>query len=713
MSLDPLEIQLLDALRTLGGGGDGGAPEAEAIWRAQVRSRLCDFAARELGATGRSFYSIASAGHESNAAVALALRATDPALLHYRSGAFYLARAEQAGRDGVTDILHGVTAARDEPIAGGRHKVFGHPDLAVVPQTSTIASHLPRAVGVAFAIDRARRLGLESAWPEDAVVVCSFGDASVNHATAQAGLNTAAWLAHQALPLPLLFLCEDNGIGISVRSPGGWVETALRGRPALEYAFAPGDDPELVLETADDLVQRIRKTRRPGILHLRTVRYLSHAGADVEAAYRTPQEIRAEWAADPILATGRWLVEAGGRTGAELADEYLAERERIVALAHESAGLPQLESAEEVMRPLAPRSVVTGAPGAANGEPVTLAQAINAALADGLERDPKVLVFGEDVAVKGGVYGVTRGLQQRFGAGRVFDTLLDETSILGLALGAGLSGLLPVPEIQYLAYLHNAEDQLRGEAATLQFFSQGRFRNGMVVRVAGYGYQKGFGGHFHNDDAIGVLRDIPGIVIASPARPDDAAALLRTCLASARADGTVCVYLEPIALYHTRDLVEDGDDGWLAPPAGEAPLGKARTYGEGEDLTLVSWAYGLRMSLRVARRLAAQGVQARVVDLRWLAPLPVADLLREAEATGRVLAVDETRQTGGVSEGILAALVDAGFQGAIARVASKDSFIPLGDAASLVLLSEAEIEAAALRLCEGSSAPADDLLSPR
>ena len=520
----------------------------------------------------------------------------------------------------------------------------------------------------------------------------------MNHATAQAGLNSAAYLAHQGLPLPLLFVCEDNGIGISVRSPGGWVESALRARPALGYEAASGNDPELVLEAAQDLAERVRARRRPAVLHLRTVRYLSHAGADVEAAYRTLDEIRAEWAADPLLATGRWLVEAGARTGAELADEYLAERERVLAAAHEAAELPQLATAEEVMRPLAPRTAQAKPAAGANGEPVTLAQAVNAALADALERDPAVLVFGEDVAVKGGVYGVTRGLQRRFGAGRVFDTLLDETSILGLALGAGVSGLLPVPEIQYLAYLHNAEDQLRGEAATLQFFSQGRYRNGLVVRIAGYGYQRGFGGHFHNDDAVGVLRDIPGLVLASPGRPDDASAMLRTCLDSARADGTVCVFLEPIALYHMRDLHEEGDDGWLAPSAGDAPLGRARTYGDGDDLTIVSWANGLRMSLRVARRLAAQGLQARVVDLRWLAPLPLDALLREASATGRVLVADETRRTGGVSEGVVAALVDAGFEGRIARVASKDSFIPLGDASSLVLLSEEEIEAAALAL---------------
>src|SRR5581483_8468344 len=198
------EEQFLARLRAVALSPPAPDPRAEAVWRAQVRSRLCDFAARALQEEGQGFYSIASAGHESNAAVALALRTTDPALLHYRSGAFYLARAGQVGRDGVPDILRGVTAAAEEPIAGGRHKVFGHHELAVIPQTSTIASHLPRAVGVAFAIERARKLGLDHAWEPDAVVACSFGDASVNHATAQAALNSSAALAHQGLPLPLL-----------------------------------------------------------------------------------------------------------------------------------------------------------------------------------------------------------------------------------------------------------------------------------------------------------------------------------------------------------------------------------------------------------------------------------------------------------------------------------------------------------------------------
>ncbi len=704
--LDPLEQHLIEALGRLASeAAPASLPaEAEAAWRAQIASRAIDHAARWLQAEKRGYYTIGSAGHESNALVALALRATDPALLHYRSGGFYLARAEQVGRDGVWDVLLGMAAAAEEPIAGGRHKVFGHHDLAVIPQTSTIASHLPRAVGLAFAIERARELGVRCEWPLDAVVVCSFGDASLNHATAQSALNTAAHYAYQGRPLPLLFVCEDNGIGISVPTPEAWVEQSLYGRPELAVERAEGDDPAGALATARELASWVRDHRHPAVLHLSTVRFLSHAGADLETAYRSGPEIRADYERDPLLATGRWLVACGARTGEQLATEYLETRARILERAFEATERPQMATAEDVMRPLAPRSPAAVAVLVGDRSPredrLTLAQAINSALSDVLERHQETLVFGEDVAVKGGVYGVTRGLRAQFGETRVFDTLLDETSILGLALGSSISGFVPIPEIQYLAYVHNAEDQLRGEAATLQFFSQGAYRNGMVVRIQGYGYQRGFGGHFHNDNAVGVLRDIPGLVIASPARPEDAAPMLETCVAAAKVDGSVCVFLEPIALYHTRDLHEEGDEVWLGARGAEhVPIGAAYThYPDGGDLTILTWGNGLYLSLRVARRLHERGIGARVVDLRWLAPLPVAEMLRGASATGRALVVDETRRTGGVGEGIVAELLDGGYDGRLARVSSKDSFVPLGNAARLVLLSEDEIEAAALRL---------------
>jgi 2-oxoisovalerate dehydrogenase E1 component len=339
--------------------------------------------------------------------------------------------------------------------------------------------------------------------------------------------------------------------------------------------------------------------------------------------------------------------------------------------------------------------------------PLTLAQTVNATLADAMLANPHLLVFGQDVAVKGGVYGVTKGLRDRFGPGRVFDTLLDETTILGMALGAGLAGALPVPEIQYLAYLHSAEDQVRGEAATMQFFSQGAFRNPMVLRLPGLAYQEGFGGHFHNDNSVAVLRDIPGLVLAVPARAEDAAPMLRTCLGAAAVDGAVCVFLEPIALYHGGDLYAAGDGMWLspyAPPeqweAGQVPIGRARVYqiGSGEDLTILTFGNGVRLSLRAAAVLAEEDVGARVVDLRWLSPLPAADLVRESAVTGRVLVVDETRASGGVGEGVIAALVDAGFVGAARRVAAADSYLPLGPAAARMLVDVPAIVTAARAL---------------
>jgi 2-oxoisovalerate dehydrogenase E1 component len=689
------------------------------LFESQIASRHLDLAARWLRGKGKGFYTIGSSGHEGNACVAGALRPTDPALLHYRSGGFYLERARQVpGHDAIRDVMLGVCAATEEPIAGGRHKVFGHKDLAVIPQTSTIASHLPRAVGVAFAIERARKLALPCPWPGDAVVVCSFGDASANHSTATGAINTACHVAFQHLPLPLLFVCEDNGLGISVSTPEGWIRAAYGSRAGLRYFSADGCDLADAHEASTEAAAWVRANRRPAFLHLSTVRLMGHAGTDAEATYRTPAEIEADIARDPCIQTARLLIRSGTLSQDEVIARYEAMRERVRAAALEAAEKPQLATAAQIMAPLAHRRPAAiraeserGTASEARAKlhegklpeeegPLTLALAINRALADGLAKYPEMLVFGEDVGRKGGVYGITKALLRRASAARVFDTLLDEQSILGLALGAGVSGFLPVPEIQYLAYLHNAEDQLRGEAATLSFFSNGQYKNPLVVRIAGYGYQKGFGGHFHNDDAIAVLRDIPGILIASPALPDDAASMMRTCLSAAKVDGSVCVYLEPIALYHTRDLHQDGDAGWLRPyptVTEASPLG-GRTHGSGGDLTIVTSGNGLYMSLRVQKRLEAENVRARVLDLRWLAPLPVADLLREAQATGKVLIVDETRRSGGISEGVLAALIDGGFQGPMLRVTSEDSFVPLGDAWKKVLLDEESIEAAALKL---------------
>jgi len=702
------------------------AAEAIGLFEDQLTSRQLDVAARELKTTNRSFYTIGSAGHENNAVVGAQLRPTDPAFLHYRSGGFFLARARQVpGSTPTLDALLGVVASSDDPISQGRHKVWGSQAMWIPPQTSTIASHLPKAMGLAFSLARARRLGVASGLPDDAVVACSFGDASANHATALSAINTARYTVRIGLAMPLLLVCEDNDTGISVPTPEGWIAETFGNQQHLRYVLADGEIDE-VWEAVGAAVEHVRVTRQPAFLHLRTVRLWGHAGSDAEHGYRSLPEIEAIEARDPLVRNARRLVELGAASAAELAQLVADTRARVSAVAEEAARRPRLQTTEEVIAPLAPYhpdrvSARAATPIATTEErrasfggtlpeearlPAarTMAGAINAALADELLRRPELLLFGEDVGRKGGVYGVTGGLQKRFRQARVFDTLLDETSILGIAQGAAHIGLLPVPEIQYLAYLHNALDQLRGEAASLQFFSSGQFRNPMVVRVPGLAYQKGFGGHFHNDNSIGALRDIPGLVLATPSRGDDAARMFRGAVAMAAEDGRVVVFLEPIALYHERDLHEPGDNGWLtdypAPPSVLLP-GEVAVHGvtDGDvDLLLVSYANGLRLSLQAARRLTEEhDLRVRVMDLRWLNPLPIDAIRAHAEEVGTVVVVDECRATGGgVADAIVADLAERGVGRRYASVRAVDSFVPLGPATAAVLVGVDQVVSASV-----------------
>ncbi len=699
------------------------AAMAVELWEDQALSRALDVEARRLKAEGKSFYTISGAGHEQNAILGAQLRLTDPCFLHYRAGGFMMARSRKAADvDPALDTLLSICAKADDPISQGRHKVWGSRRLWVPPQTSTIASHLPKAVGMAFGIGRARRLGHDTGLEPDSIVLCSFGDASANHASALTAINSARYALRRGNPMPILFLCEDNGIGISVETPPRWIRESFGGMRNLRFLDAVGEMDE-VWDTVEEAIHLCRSRRLPVFIRLETQRLWGHAGSDIETAYRTPAEIEAVEANDPLLRNARRLIETGAAHPHGLASRLESIRLRVRAVSAEVVTRRPLESPEEVMAPLAPwdesrvrASAEGGVPEEARrafwgkelpeeaSAPVrrTMAAHLSAALADEMLRRPEIVVFGEDVGRKGGVYYVTAGLQKRFGTARVVDTLLDETTILGVAQGLGLSGFLPVPEIQYLAYVHNAVDQLRGEAASLQFFSAGQFRNPMVVRIAGLAYQKGFGGHFHNDNSIGGLRDIPGLVIATPSRGDEAVRILRGCLAMAAECGRVAVFLEPIALYHEKDLHAEGDGGWLSdyPPPGDAILpGEVGIHGEG-DLLIVSYANGLRMSLQAQRILEEKhGVQSQVLDLRWLNPLPLDAIRRAAEGKRAVLVVDECRRTGGgIAEPVVAELAERGYPGKLRSVRALDSYVPLGPAANLVLIQVKDILDAALAL---------------
>ncbi|MBB5206613.1 thiamine pyrophosphate-dependent enzyme [Chiayiivirga flava] len=706
-------------------GSGATAADFEALFESQLVSRHLDLMARVLRVKNKVFYTIGSSGHEGNAMVARLTRHTDPAFLHYRSGAFMAERFRKLpGMDPIMDSALSFAASAEDPASGGRHKVWGSKPLWVLPQTSTIASHLPKALGTAIAIEQARRIGHTLPVPADSIAICSFGDASSNHATAQTAFNAAAWTAYQKLPAPVLFVCEDNGIGISVKTPGGWIAANFSGRRDLDYFYADGLDVAEGYTQVQRAVEHCRTTRRPTFLHLRTTRIMGHAGTDFEIEWRSIEELCAVEATDPLLRSAAIALESGLYSKDALIAKYEDIRAKCFAAADEADRRTKITTLAEVVRPLAPYT-----PDAVKAEaervtdtdkriavfggedklperqpPRHLAIQINNALHDLFAKYPDTLLFGEDVAQKGGVYTVTKGLHKTFKNARVFNTLLDETMILGLAQGYANMGMLPVPEIQYLAYFHNACDQIRGEAASLQFFSNDQYRNPMLVRIAGLGYQKGFGGHFHNDNSITALRDIPGLVVGCPSRGDDAATMLRTLAALARVDGRVTVFLEPIALYMTKDLHEAGDGQWLFPypaPDQAMPLGEGRVYNDdADDLVIFSYGNGIPMSLRAARAIeAAHGWRVRVVDLRWLVPLNEAFIAAQAKGAKRILVVDEGRHSAGVGEGVITAIVEGG-SGAtpLRRVVGADTYTPLAGAALLVLPGDDDIVNAAAEL---------------
>jgi 2-oxoisovalerate dehydrogenase E1 component len=402
-------------------------------------------------------------------------------------------------------------------------------------------------------------------------------------------------------------------------------------------------------------------------------------------------------------------------SGDDIVARYEEMRDRVDRVAQDALAKPRLETAGEVMASIDPvigakrspplpsttaRDVLFAKDARNLAKPVTLAKSINFALADLMLQYPNVALFGEDVARKGGVYGVTQGLQEKFGAARVFDTLLDEQTILGLAIGMGHNGFVPIPEIQFLAYLHNAEDQIRGEAATLSFFSNQLYRNPMVVRIAGLPYQKGFGGHFHNDNSLAVLTDIPGIIVAVPSCAADAPAMLRECVRLAHEDGRVVIFVEPIAMYHTTDLLAPEDGEWTAPyvapeNAEKIGIGELKQHGNGIELAIITYGNGYFLSRQAESELRAAGIDLRIIDLRWLHPLNDAAIVASVADCKNILIVDESRRTGSLSEKLMTILAEAGRGDMVSRITAEDCFIPLGPAAELVLPSKASIIEAA------------------
>ncbi len=690
------------------------------IFESQIESRQGDLLTRRLRARGETFYTIGSSGHEGNAAIAAASQVSDPAFLHYRSGAFFIQRAKQHhGSTPIYDLMLSYAASQDDPISGGRHKVLGSKALNILPQTSTIASHIPKAVGTAYSFLRASSLGLEGEFDSDGVVLCSFGDASVNHSTALGAFNICEWIGFQKVPIPIVFICEDNGIGISVSTPRGWIESHFSSRPVLRYTSCDGLSVSDTYRVAKEAIHYSKQTKRPSIIHFKTVRLLGHAGSDVESTYRKLKEINESESQDPLLHSARLLIENQILSKEDILKLYDRIEIRMARVGEIAINRPKIEDPVEIMKSIIPpsrkdvlrsniekrieqRKIIFQKDQKLLKEKQHMAKLLNWALADLMLEYPNVLLFGEDVAKKGGVYHVTADLEKKFGRKRVFDSALDETSILGVAIGMAQNGFVPIPEIQFLAYFHNAEDQLRGEASTLSFFSNGQYTNPMVIRVAGLAYQKGFGGHFHNDNSLTIFRDLPGVIVAVPSNGRDAVLMLRRCVEAAAKEQRVVVFVEPIALYMTKDLYEKGDQDWTDhypdPENKETiDIGEFGIYeshpGKNPDLNIITYGNGFYLSRQASAFLKERkNIKFKIIDLRWISPIDEKNLAKEVENGSPVLIVEECRRSGSPSEGVITALVEnMKSLPKIKRITAEDCFIPLGIASTAVLPSKESI----------------------
>ena len=687
--------------------------ELISIFESQILSRHIDLKARLLKDEGKCYYTIGSSGHEGNAAFGNVFPYTDTAFLHYRSGPFFLERSKQV--DGTTplyDMALSFMASSDDPISGGRHKVIGSKLLNIPPQTSTIASHLPKAVGMAFSIDLSKNLNIsDQQTKNNSIVLCSFGDASVNHASALSAFNTASWIVKKGGHVPIVFICEDNGFGISVKTDESWIEENFKNRPGIKYIKSDGLHLLDLIINSRKVEKSCRINRKPIFLHMKTVRLMGHAGSDVEIGYQKIKDIEDAEFNDPILHSSRILIENKCLSKEEILDLYNNSRDRVSHVFETATIRPTIKNSNEVMRSITSNKCVRSASkypalkdrkalfGKEFGRLNTsqhMAKLINYALFDILLQYKNTVIFGEDVAEKGGVYHVTADLHKKFGIRRVFNSPLDETSIIGFGAGFAQNGFVPIPEIQFLAYFHNAEDQLRGEIATLPFFSEGQYANPLVLRVPGLAYQKGFGGHFHNDNSLTIFRDIPGLILAVPSNGLDAVKMLRTSVREAYEHGRIVVFIEPIALYMLKDLHVAKDSKWsfkYPNPKEEIPLGEFGEYGEGKKLIIISYGNGLYLSLQAKKEIEEKiNNKIKVIDLRWLSEINVNKLLDSFGNCRKILIVDECRRNGCHAEGLMSELLSETKKPLNIRIhAAENSFIPIGKASTVTLPSKESI----------------------
>lgn len=591
------------------------------------------------------------AGHEAVPVGAVAaLSAADRVVATYR-GHGWLLECGVPPAEAMAEICHRATG-----LNGGRagSAYMMAPQHGFLGENSIVGAGAPVACGAAMAARAAGR---------GQVVLVSFGDGAMSQGALHEAMVFAA-----AEQLPLLLVCESNGWS-ELTPTADLLRIDRLARRAegcgIRAATIDGCDPVAVADAVRAAAETARAGGGPSFIECRTVRLWGHYNGDTEH-YRPKADRAAAEARDPVAGLRRALAAEGMVGEAELAatDAALAAEVEAAVTAARAAPLPDPASARHHVVGAAPS--LPRRPALAAGEETTFAAAANQALREELAARPELLVYGEDVGVAGGVFGVTRGLQKEFGAARVFDTPIAESAILGSAVGAALEGLRPVVEIMWTDFLMVALDQLVNQAANVRYVTRGERSLPLVVRTQ-QGATPGSCAQ-HSQSLEAMLAHVPGLRLGMPSCPQDAYAMLRAAIA----DDDPCVIIESRALYRMKGPVAAG-----GPPE---PIGGARLRREGADLAIVSWGRMVNIALEAAALLAADGIEAAVLDLRWLAPLDTAAIdAAVAGCGGRVLVVHEANRTGGFGAEIAAGIAERGFSrlaGPVARLATPDTRIP-------------------------------------